>query len=524
MLLGVVGSDPLLPTAGGIAVEIDWDKAGFGTYGDNVTSRVRPLAQALSVEYGRDQSTALSPTVAGRGSFTLDNRSRDYSPRNTASILYGKIKPARPVRITRTIGSAVFGLFAGHTDNAPINPDLDSQTVSLTLLDYLADFRGQTISTPLHRDIRTGQAVGYILDACGWPANLRDLDVGATIIPWWYEDGTDALEALEKVVRSEGPPALLTMGATGNIVFRDRHHRLTQINSLTSQSTWRAGGPVEPVMTKSFVYDEAWGNIINSGTASVDVRTQGELQPVWTSDATVTLSAGEQKVITAAASDPFLGAVTPVAGTDYKLMSGTVTTQLIRTSGVSTGIVLTAGSGGAVLTNLQIRARPIPVAYTMQVSASDSQSISDYGPRSYPGDLPWCGVGDAQAILDLTVAIRSQPLPVVSARFVVGSEPAKASQLLGRDLSDLVTVVEPETATDGTFYVEAIKHDLTGVFDHSVTFGLESSYVEAGPVARCDTAGTGCDVGKLSRGVDDPTLVAICDTSGHGLNQAIVAH
>src|SRR5215207_3491868 len=234
MLLGTAGTAPSVPVVGGVTVEIDWDRSGdYLAETDDVTGQVRARSNPLSVEYGRDQTTALSPTVAGRGTVVLDNSDRRFSPRNTASPLYGLLKPARPVRITRTIGTSVFGLFDGHTDNQPINPDPDSPAVAVSLVDWLADFNGQNISTPLYRDIRTGEAVHYILDACGWDADRRDIDTGATIISWWWEDGTDALEALEKVVRSEGPPALLTVGAGGEVVFRDRHHRLVREESLT---------------------------------------------------------------------------------------------------------------------------------------------------------------------------------------------------------------------------------------------------------------------------------------------------
>jgi hypothetical protein len=207
--------------------------------GDDVSALVRPRTSPISAEYGRDQSTALAPTVAGRASVTLDNRDRRFSPRNATSPLYGKVKPARPVRITRDVAGSVYTLFRGHTDDSPINPDLDSRTVAFSLVDSLADFRGQNITTGLYQGVRTGDAINLILDAFGWPADLRDVDAGATFIRWWWEDNTDALTALDKIVRSEGPPAILTVSADGSIVFRDRHHRLIRSASTSSQQTWR---------------------------------------------------------------------------------------------------------------------------------------------------------------------------------------------------------------------------------------------------------------------------------------------
>ena len=422
-------------------VEVDWDKDGdFLDPGEDVTALVRPLVAPVAAQYGRDQSTALAPSVSGQGSFTLDNRDRRFSPRNKTSPLYGKVKPARPVRITRELGGTSYVLFRGFTDDTPINPDLNSRTVNVTLVDALAVLRGQNISTAVHSGLRTGEAIGLVLDAAGWPANLRDLDAGATVIPWWWEDGIDALAAIEKIVRSEGPPALFTVGSAGEVIFRDRHHRLTSAPSLTSQGTWRGVDGVEPVMSVPFTYDESWRNIINTGTLTVERRHPQARQVVWSSESTISLSPGEQQILTASGSDPFIRAVTPEQDTDYTATKGSVEIVLLRDSGSAVGMSITAIGGDAIIDGLQLRAQPLTVVTSTQVSASDAGSVSDYGPRGFPGDLPWCGAGDAHAVLTSTIAQRSEPLPVLSVRFVIGRNTDRAAAVLRRDLSDRVTV------------------------------------------------------------------------------------
>ena len=82
-----------------LSVKVDWNQDGdFTDANEDVTSLVRRNA-GLSFEYGRDQSTALAPTVAGRGGLTLDNVARRFSPRNTGSPIYPNVKPARPVKV-----------------------------------------------------------------------------------------------------------------------------------------------------------------------------------------------------------------------------------------------------------------------------------------------------------------------------------------------------------------------------------------------------------------------------------------
>ena len=462
------------PLAEGFVVEIDWDRDGdFFTWYDNVTPDVQRQDQ-VSLQYGRDPGGAIF--VAGSGGFTLDNSSRRYSSRNTASPLYGKIKPARPVRVTRTAGGFPYTVFHGHTDETPLNPDVSARTVSVALTDYLADFRGQEISTTVHRGIRTGEAIGFVLDACGWSATARDLDAGATVIPWWWEDKTDALTALEKIMRSEGAPSMLTIGAGGEIIFRDRHHRLIRSTSSTSQDTWRNAGTVGRVMARGFSYDDAWGNIINTGSVQVDQRTAGETQVVWTNETSFRLAASASTSFAITTTDPVIDMVVPslVNGDITKPtgLVGGVTATLNQTSGQTFFLTLTANAFGCWVDTLQLRGKPLTVTSTSTVSASDSGSIADYGSRSFQDDLPWCNAYDAQGILNKVVADRADPLPVVTTRFVVGRN-TRHYPLLARDLSDRVTVIEPESALNDAFYIEQIHHDFTGEDDHEMTFTLE---------------------------------------------------
>jgi hypothetical protein len=456
-----------------LSAAIDWDKDGtWNDTGEDVTSRVM-ASPGVTLEYGRDQSTALAPMVAGRGSFTLNNASGDYTPLNSGSPIFGNIKPARPVLLERSVGANDYVLFAGHTDDTPLNPDLSNRTVQISLVDYLADFRGQTISTALYTGKFTGEIIDIILDEVGWDAGLRDLDTGASVLPYWWEDGTDAFTALDRVLQAEGPPALLTIGADGSIVFRSRHHRLLDTASISSQDTWY-GATTEPYMSR-LLYDDGWRNIINTGTISVETRTVRAIEPVWTMDEAIHIGASATKTFIATANDPFTAAITPVSGTDYVVEVGSLSSvTLSRTSGASTTITLTAGGSGAQLTNLQLRAQPVSVAYTTQVTASDATSITDYGQRAFPTDPPFINTFDAQGILESVIEQRAQPLSIVQCEFYVPpSNTARADAILGRDLSDRVTIDVDAAFLNNDFYIESFSHSFGTELDHAVTVGCE---------------------------------------------------
>jgi hypothetical protein len=465
-----------------IRARIDWAKDGFGSTGvDDVSGHVRGSIEA---QYGRDQSSALEPMVSGRGGLALDNNAdgaeRRYSPGNASSPLFGLLKPARPVLVERTVSGTTYAILAAHTDDQPINPDVDSRQVSLSLVDYLADFRRPTISTELYQGLFTGEIIDLILDEVGWTGG-RDLDTGSTVVPWWWAESETAFDALSKILASEGSPALLTIGPSGEVVFRDRQHRLVRSASTTSQQTWRGrDDSAEPRMAKGFSYDAAWRNVVNDVTISVEERRPAPvLSDVWSTDELIVIAASDTVNFEIQTSDPFFDAISPVEGTDFTVTSGAIaSTGLSRTSGASATLSITATGAGARLDGVKVRAKSVPVVRMVKARQSDATSITDYGSAGIPSGMEpvWVNRYDAQALADLYVLQRKQPLPILSVRFVCGiGDDTRLALLLARDLSDRVTVVEPETGTNGDFFIESIRHEINGRHEHVITFGLEAA-------------------------------------------------
>jgi hypothetical protein len=459
-------------------LRIDWANDGTWTgTGENVTTRLLSRA-GVTVSFGRDQIRALSPSpVAGEISFELDNRSKDYSPEFSGPIA-ANLKPGRPVRYQRTYSAQTYTLFRGYLDEFEVLPNREERSVQFKGVDALARSTDVKLSTQLYEGIRTGAAIGYILDAIGWPSGDRDLDTGATVIPYWWEEDTTWLEALQKVVASEGPPALVYIDyATNKLVFRDRHHRLIRTASTTSQATFRDTG-TEPKFSGPVRYDAGWRDIINDVSFEVpERRAEGRLSNVFEDEGAISLGASASTVLHVQATDPFKDAVAPVADIDYTLISGSISSlTLSRTSGQSTIITITAGAGGANIDGMRVRAYSLPVARTYRIAASDSASITDHGSRAMPAELEpvWAGRHDAKGIADLLVLERKQRRPIFELVVKGAAHDTRLIQCLSRALSDRVTVVDAETGLNDVFYVERITHTITeaGVF-HETTFGLE---------------------------------------------------
>lgn len=505
---------------------IDWAANGSSDPADDVTARVLDGRTPVSIRYGRDQARQLSPTSPGELNAEIDNRSGDYSPENAGSPLAGYVTPGRPVQFEATNGSTITTLYSGFLDDFDIKPGLNDRSVPLTCTDALGRLRGVSVTTQLYQGIRTGDAVGYILDAVGWPSTARDIDPGVSYLPHWWLDNADAYDALMQLADSDGPAALVTVDSQGRIVFRDRHHRLTRDASLTVQATWRSSG-AEPCISDPVTYDHGWKEIANSVSVDVPVRQiDSGLSAVWNNEGLLLVPSGGSITITAASSDPFLGAVTPEVGTDYTLLAGDAAFSLSRASGQSTTITVTSTSG-ATVQDLQLRAYAIR-STSVTVTVEDDASIARYGRKSYQsGRLPvWANVYDAEAILGLIVAQRAERLPTITVTMRGAGDPARLAECLDRNLSDRVHLDESLTGLDADCYIEEIQHQIgQGGLEHVTTFGLEKIPPLVANPFTFGVAGQGFDDGLfMGGGLDIPESMFRFDVDGQGFDDGVFAN
>ena len=482
---------------------IDWDNSAtfLDAAGEDVSSRVR-AAPGISCTRGRDQIRALAPPAAGSLMATLDNQSQDYSPENGASPLDGNLLPGRRVRYVSATGTRYlyeeagltyeqsgvaydsdatsYTLWTGLLDDLPQHPEALSKSVDSPALGTLSRLAGKTISTALYSSITTDVALGHLLDAAGWPAADRVLDTGKTTLGYWWLDNEDALQAALTLFSTEGPGAALYEDGQGRIVFESRHYRLLTARSITAQVTLRDTG-AEPLFSAPFVYNPNLKNVINACTVTVKTRTAKTLAVIWSLGSTVTLGPNESRTYTARASgdDPFTAAVTPVDATDYTVSAGSLSTvSLDRTSGASVTVTLTAGSSGATVTGLQLRAQAVTVDSSTDLSQSVDVTTSQdrYGVRTYAlpvrAELP---INTAQDFCNAVVSRYQAPRATVQLTLNNGND-TRLTQALSREISDRLTVVEAQSVISDDFFIEQIAHQArAGGRHHLTTFSCEKA-------------------------------------------------
>lgn len=222
-------------------IYIDWFSTGtVAATGNDYSADV--LGEGTwSSSYGRDQARQLSPASVGTAAWSLCNVSREFSPENATSPLFGVLGPGVGVDFRVLWNSTDYRLFTGRVDDFSVHADFGNRNADFTGLDALSVLQTTTLSTPVYRALRTGQIIDTILDLVGWDPGLRDIGLGATFPPYWWAEGKDALTAVLEVVAAEGPPAIAYVDPSGVFVFKDRHHRLLDQVSLVSQAEFSAG-------------------------------------------------------------------------------------------------------------------------------------------------------------------------------------------------------------------------------------------------------------------------------------------
>lgn len=473
--------------------------------GDDVT---RDVISDISITYGRDQDRQLSPSSVGSAAFSVINVDRKYSPEDTSSPLAGDLNPARDARVSVTWNGTEYSLMSGRLDDYNIKADFSDRSAAFTFLDGLSLLQGVKLSTAVYESMRTGELINTVLDLAGW-TGPRDIGTGATLVKFWWVDGTDALTAIQDLVRSEGPPAVAYQEPDGTFVFRDRHHRLQRTESLASQATYvsseiSCASPAATGMTYTppFTYVHGWRDIVNAVSFDVDERSPaGTVSAVWTSEDSYNLALGEAVDISISTTDPFKDAITPVQGTDFrKTGAGAVSVLLSRTSGASATITFLAVGGAVNISGLQLRARPIPVNRTIKVVRKDTASIGQHGERSYPDSAPWANANDAAAIATMILLHYAQRRPTVQIR-IVTSDPAHFLQVLQRRISDRIHITNGEMRLDDDFFVERITHSIQRFNQvgkspvHAVVLGCEKQLQLATNPFTFDKRGAGFDDG-----------------------------
>lgn len=511
-------------TVRGFTIAVDWSQAGsFDRTLEDLSGRVDN--DTIEIAVGRESQKTTAHAAPGRAGVTIsDNRDRYLSPENSSSPIYGTVLPGRRAQIRATAGTSEYMLIDGLLTAFNIDADGRGNPFTAEVSDGYARLGASKLSTQLYQGYRTGDALNTILDIIDWPG-LRSIDPGATLMPLWWVEGDDVVTAINNLVDAEGPPAIAYIqGST--FVFHDRHHRILNAASTTSQGTFTQiipagtgpGGDYK-VAAGTFVYNHGLADIVNSVTYSVGVRRAAASDEVWSTDDGFTIAAGDVVTITAKASDPFISATVNIDTT------ATVSTSLDRTSGASATITLTC-SGDGVVTHLGLQGIAYPVVRTVKVAASDAGSIARFGEQVWPDDSPpYVTAYDAQAIATRIVTGYASNRPTVTFT-IAGYSTAALAKIMTLRVSDRITVRNDSIGLNTDFIVERLVYRVLNLDLVELDVGATiTDPVQPSNAFTFDVSGHGFDQGAFgAAGIDAAGTVFLFDVAGQGFDQGQFAN
>jgi len=461
-------------------IEVDWNNDGdFNDANEDITGNVK------SIRFSRGKSDELGKAEVGQCAIVLNNDSGLYSPSLSSGALYGSLSPKRAIRVGTGYGGTDRLLFYGFIEEIIPHPHLTEQDCVITAVDGLDFLSRHDMATALYKDTLTGTIHGYILTDAGWSATTRTLDTGQDTVPYWYGHDVRARFAQEEIDDSE--QGFSYVGHNGYFNFEDRHHRSTATHQ-TSQGTFTN-------TMANITYSLNPRNIYNIIKARVTPWTL--ISPaviLWTLEEEPIIPAGETLTWWGEASvsgiPVFVDAwTTPVITTDYQAWTGSggtgtdmSTSLTITTTKLAKTIKLQVANGASVplyLYVLTARGTYYDDQTKVTRKAEDSTSQTAYQKRTLEFDGKYLtDASKAQDLADYSIGKYKDPRAELSMT-IMNKNATNLTQILAREISDRITVVNTELGINGDYFIDYLDHDISmGGKRHIATYRLSDTINE----------------------------------------------
>lgn len=433
----------------------------------NITAHNEAQDRQVLVKYERGRQRAVlgePPAAAAMTAVLLNEDMGRYD--------LDEPTPGLAMRLNKMVGGTWHHMCQVNLDEPVHTLDRFRAIVQTSGFGTLAKLANKRASTALFKNITTGEAIGRLLDAVGFPAFKRDLDAGEVTLRYWWMNDEDAMTALNKILNSEGITCEFYEDAIGDLRFMQRSARFTETRATTAQSTLTSQGATPQL--SDFQYFTGGREVTNYASHERIARHDDDTpdQIVWQDDngnGDYIIGPSASLVLLAVTTQPFFDAVVPVLNTDYEIGIGSVTVTLERTSGQRTKITFTAGASGVTIgpvganTGITLRATPTIVGATFVESSrvDATTSIAAYGLRPWTGEmskeLEWW---DTRDNLDAIVAWKKDPHGRVRIKVLAHSSEAANLAVAMREIGDRVRITNQNHDFDGYGWIMRIEHEV----------------------------------------------------------------
>jgi len=447
-------------------VLVDWELSGnfTGTY-DDISADVK------TIHFSRGKSDELEKAEVGQLSITLNNAGGKYTP-GYGGVISALLLPKRPIKVS--YGTATFApQFYGFIEEIIPHPHLTEQDCIITAVDGLDFLSRHDMATALYKNALTGTIHGYILNDAGWSATMRTLDTGQDTVPYWYGSDVKARFAQEEIDNSEQGFSIID--GSGYFRFEDRYHRSTATHQ-TSQATF---DNTMTYITYSLNPKNVY-NIIKVTVTPWELKAEAEL---WKLQETPAIPIGETLTWWGDSQYSVDTWVTPVSTTDYTANSqadglgdnetaniSIVTTKLAKAIKLA---ITNNALHDVYITLLKARGTYYDDQTTVTRKVEDTTSQTAYQKRTLTIDGKYITSADlAQDLSNYAIGKYKDPRAELSMT-IMNQDTATLTQILSREISDRITVVNTKLGISADYFIDYMNHDISmGGKLHTVTYRL----------------------------------------------------
>lgn len=429
-----------------VQVAVDWNNTGTFAYGDGFQDI---SADVRGTTTGRGRSSATDVFGTGTAAIVLRNESGKYSPYNTASSLYPKLTPGKPVQIRSVFRGNVLNQFTGFVSEYSQATKLSAGQITLQCVDGMELLRRFRTSLGVQTSQRTDQLLATMLTAAGWTRGTVINGFGRTL-PLFFAlggvttggqlPGVSTLQALQTLAQNELYPSSPWIDRSGRVVFDAQS--FLNVAPILATLTSTEDTQLDARLTD--LYDSVNVNYAGYQTSSniAQVYSEATVRPLAPGDNTFSV------IVTVATTTAPLQ---PVATTDYKAnlnsdFTGTDETAQVTVtafSSTTTGATLTLHNALSQNVYVQLTMRGTPVVQPStepSVSVNVSAPLITSQPLYLSADFSTDAGGVASYAADRAAVLSStRPRPTVQ---LAGKTDAWKNLILQGELEQQIALID----------------------------------------------------------------------------------
>ena len=291
-------------------------------------------------------------------------------------------------------------MFTGLVDKVKYNYKGDVFTYGLSCLGLSSQLVTNEVYGEVLSKTTVGAAITATLDASGWEAGVDyelDESTFSAALSYWWLDGSSAWQTLNRLITTEGPPAIYYENAEGKLIFQGTGGNRSDRATIPIY-TFGSGSNNFSIINSINEESEAKDLVNHAGMRVTEYEEEDEASVVWSRGTQFIVSPGEVHELIASFPGSPLLEYSNINEPDFESTSTTLEVSYKEDSRNATRAIIvfdnTSGTQLARVRNVEIQGRHLEVKSVTDVFSDRingvveavQDSIDTYGTREWSGD------------------------------------------------------------------------------------------------------------------------------------------